>query len=343
MRLHDIDFGPVIGASGVQGFYGEGYPHHKWFRKLFPFGFDFNGLTFTAKTTTLESRRGNMQLGDDGLTVRKLFPDCIRVNFREAAVLNAVGLSGPGALFLLAKNGPCNPWIERTSPFFLSFATTATTPELRLKETRDFLKYLQVFASQFKAPFGLQINFSCPNTEHGPTEGMAFVAEVHATLDTLRSLNVPLVPKLNILTPPSIARQISDHSACDALCVSNTIPWGSLPAQINWSGLFGSQESPLAKYGGGGLSGSPIFEPVREWVHQARNDASIRKPIIAGGGVMSEGDLKRLAGSGASAISLGSIAILRPWRLARVIKSAYQVYCHIFPEKKGGNQCQYQH
>ncbi len=339
MRLRDIDFGPVIGASGLQGFFGEGYPHHKLFKILFPFGFRFNGITFTAKTTTLEFRRGNMSLGDDGLTTRKLFPDCIRVNLGQAAVLNAVGLSGPGALFLLAKQGSDNPWIQRTEPFFLSFAPTATTPELRLKETKDFLKYLQVFAAQFKAPFGLQINFSCPNTEHGSTEGEAFVAEVHAVLDALRPLNVPLVPKLNALTPPNIARQISDHPACDALCVSNTIPWGSLPEKIDWVGLFGVKESPLAKYGGGGLSGSPIFEIVRDWMCQARNEAGIRKPIIAGGGIMNESEAGELVRSGASAISLGSIAIVRPWRLARVIRGIYHSFCYPFPQSEKGHQC----
>ena len=48
MRLRNIDFGPVFGASGVQGFFGEGYLHHKFLRFL---GLNFDGCTFVAKTT----------------------------------------------------------------------------------------------------------------------------------------------------------------------------------------------------------------------------------------------------------------------------------------------------
>ena len=73
MILRGINFGKVWGASGVQGFYGEGYWYHKYLK---PFGLDFEGMTFVSKTVTRYQRIGNMQLKNE--RPARLFPDCIK-------------------------------------------------------------------------------------------------------------------------------------------------------------------------------------------------------------------------------------------------------------------------
>src|SRR5208282_391343 len=94
--LRGIDFGNVFNASGARGFHGEGY----WFHRLWrPFGLDYAGSTFVAKTTTLMPRMGNMPIDESGKPVGML-PDCIVVKPAAGVVLNAVGLSGPGILAL---------------------------------------------------------------------------------------------------------------------------------------------------------------------------------------------------------------------------------------------------
>ncbi len=93
--IRGIDFGSVVGASGLQGFFGEGYPHHKKFKWL-P-GFSFDGMGFVAKTVTIVPRKGNMPLESDGMTPKEAKPDCMRWNFSKGAFLNAVGLSNLGA------------------------------------------------------------------------------------------------------------------------------------------------------------------------------------------------------------------------------------------------------
>jgi dihydroorotate dehydrogenase len=116
------------------------------------------------------------------------------------------------------------------------------------------------------------------------------------------------------------AREISEHPACDALCVSNTLPWGSLPEYIDWRELFGSEVSPLADIGGGGLSGKPLLWRVIDWLRVARSErGGIRKPINAGGGILSLRDAQETMRAGADSIFLGSIAILRPWRVRGII------------------------
>ena len=107
MKLRGIDFGNVFSASGTLNNFGEGWePFHSLKKKLS--GFDFTGSTFISKTTTIDSRmgekekeQGNLELNPQTLQPVKLFPDCIKVNWRKGEVLNAVGLSGPGFETLL--------------------------------------------------------------------------------------------------------------------------------------------------------------------------------------------------------------------------------------------------
>ncbi|MBI3075309.1 MAG: hypothetical protein HYY92_03840 [Parcubacteria group bacterium] len=311
MKLRGIDFGPVWGASGVTGFFGEGYPFHRILR---PFGLNFKGMTFAAKTTVFLPQKGFLLLKKNGVTPQELLPSCITIRFFKGAVLNAVALSGPGAEALF-KDGR---WQTRTEPFFLSFATVGASAEERLAELRGFVMLCKWYVPSFRAPVGLQLNFSCPNT--GIHE--LFVEEILEHLSVAAALGVPLVPKISVLVPPPTAKKIAAHPSCDALCVSNTVPWGALPDEIDWEGLFGSEVSPLARFGGGGLSGSPIFPIVTDWMFAA-SLLKIPKPICAGGGILKESDIDLLAALKAQAVSLGSVAILRGWRVKRLIEYAH--------------------
>lgn len=308
MILRKINFGCVSNASGARGFFGEGYWFHFFLRLL---GLDWGGSTFVAKTTTLWPRKGNLSLGADGITPREFFPRCIKVYPWQGVVLNAVGLSGPGAKALLEKG----EWQKKSDPFFLSFMATGDYRQQRIAEMRLFVEMLQGRKSYFQAPFGLEINFSCPNVGLNTEE---LVGEVGEVLDIAGKLDIPLVPKFNALVAPETARAITDHSACDAIVVSNTIPFGQLPSKIYWQGTFGLKNSPLAHLKGGGLSGRPLLSVVLEWIIAARR-AGIRKPIIGCGGILSRPDIILMRNAGASAVQLGSVCLLRPWRLKRMI------------------------
>jgi dihydroorotate dehydrogenase len=311
MILRGIEFGPVHAASGAMGFFGEGY----WFHRLGrPFGLDFNRVTLVAKTTTLEANPGNMRLNAD-FTPAELFPDCIKVNMRTGSTLNAIALSGPGARALFDTRR----WQGHKRPFFLSFMSVKGARDERMAELNAFIWMLKAELVRFRSRIGLQINFSCPNTGHALAE---LADEVGEALDMAAFLGIPLVPKFNVNFSPAQAAELGRHQACDAICISNTLPWADLPGDVRLA-EFGSLESPLAHLKGGGYSGPYLYRRVLDWIVDARS-AGYAKPFVAGGGIREPWQavqLRALAGAN-SAIFLGSIAMTRGWRLRAAAREA---------------------
>jgi dihydroorotate dehydrogenase len=315
MELRGIDFGPILCASGVQGFFGEGYWHHKFLKN---FGLNFAGCTFVAKTTTLEHCDGNMPLKKDGITPKELFPKCVKVYFRKGIILNACGLPGPGAKALFETGR----WQKRKNPFFISFMSVERSVGERIGELHKFVKLFREHLPEFKAPVGLQLNYSCPNV--GVDINYLF-DEAKTGLKIASVLGIPLMPKFNVLASPKVMKGISDDLNCDAICISNTIPWGKLADKINWKKLFGSDVSPLVQFDCGGLSGKPLLPLVVDWVKRARHEGII-KPINAGGGILSPNDLQALYEADASSVFIGSVATLRPCNVRKIIRKAHQLF-----------------
>lgn len=310
--IRGIDFGAAWCASGARGWFGEGY----WFHRFVP-GLNWEGSTFVAKTTTLEAREGNTPLKSDW-TPKGLLPKSIVVYPFAGAALNAVGLSGPGAQALLETGR----WQARTEPFFLSFMAVGATKAERFEEAKKFSRLLMRHREEFRAPFGLQVNLSCPNASLDLDE---LVSESAEFLDyvTERLEGVPIVAKVNALFPTEAAARLD--AFCDGICVSNTIPWGKLPDQIDWTGLSPSGVSPLQDLGGGGLSGAPIRHVVVSWIADLKRSGFTRH-VNACGGIMSPQDVRLMAvGGKADSVSLGTIAMLRGWRLRKTIRKAKEL------------------
>lgn len=315
--LQRIDFGPVHSASGTQGWFGEGYWFHRWIP-----GLDWTGCTLVAKTTTLNARAGHMAFDPETFEPRARWPRCIVVKPLDGVVLNSVGLSGPGAPALLRTGR----WQALTKPFFLSFMSVADSAEARYNEATQFVNLVQMHREEFAAPFGIQLNLSCPNAGHVPAEIAAEAEQILGVFQPLRDAGIPIVPKFNVLSAPDAVQRL--QGLCDAVCVSNTIPWGMLPERIRWKNLAWDADdpigsSPLAHLGGGGLSGRPLLRLVAEWVRKARQ-VGLTIPVSAGGGILHPMDVDVLADAGADSVFLGSIAMLRGWRVARTIERAHE-------------------
>ena len=318
MKLRGIDFGHVLNASGARNITGKGYWTHRFLRYV---GLNFDDSTFVAKTVTREKNKGNMPLKADGETPQETFPKCVVVKLFKGVVLNAVGLSNPGIKVVLEAG----KWQKRTEPFFISFMPIADSPEGRKAEMRSFVKILLQHLPDFDASIGLKLNISCPNVDLNPDE---IVTESSDLLDIGGELGIPLVPKFNALLPIQAGVDITQHPSCDAICMSNSIPWGRLPEEIPWKKIFGTDISPLTTRGfaqEGGLSGKYVFPIVRDWIERARKEG-IRKPIIACGGISTPKHIHHLLYAGASAIELGSVSILRPWRVQNLIQYTNRLY-----------------
>ncbi|MBI3495342.1 hypothetical protein HY065_01810 [Candidatus Berkelbacteria bacterium] len=312
MVFFGVGFPDVYNASGARNFDGNGY----WYRPFVNWG----NAGFIAKTTTLEPRLdptkkfGNMPLKSDGITPEELLPKCIRVNIFTGEALNAVGLSGPGAHKLL-ELGFWQNWNH--GPFFLSFMSVEADAARRLEELQQFIALLVPQLQHFKSPVGLQVNFSCPNVGLDLTH---LVGEIHEALEIcnqLRQRKIPIIVKLNPMVPRDAVIAIANHKFCDGVAVNNTIPWGSTD-RIDWRRIFGSHESPLAHLGGGGYSGRQALPIVCELIRDCIA-AGVSKPLIGGNGIQSVQDAGSVIEAGASAIELGVIGMIRPWRMAATI------------------------
>jgi len=314
MNIRGINFCAFF-ASGALNFFGEGWRFHKIYKRFF--NLDFTGATFVSKTTTLNYRKGNMKL-DDNLQSRSLFPDCVRVYPTRRVVLNSVGLSGPGANYLFSQG----LWQKMTEPFFISFMAVEATKEQRVQEARSFANIFAKELPNFSARVGLELNISCPNTSHC---SMGLIDDAVDQLQAFSGLGIPVILKVNALTPIEAIVRIAASGLCDAIAVSNTIPWGQLPGKIDWLGIFGSTISPLKHLGGGGLSGYPLLPIVGNWIAEAK-DMGVSIPIIGGGGILEESDVDFLHGKGADAVSIGCALILRPWRIKAIIQRAKELY-----------------
>lgn len=323
MKLRGINFGACLDAAGARGFFGEGYWfHHLWFVRRW---FSFNRSVRVTKTTTLYKQPGNMLLVNNIHQVDR-FPTCIWMNWLRGIALNAIGLSGPGAKYLFEHG-----LLAQTTPFMISFMSVAKNKEERLDEFHRFVDMLKqhIASSPHKLYLGLQINISCPNTGLDPGK---LVSEALTMLDIAQSLYLPVGVKINLLAPIEVVREIASHSACDFICCTNTIPFGtrdlgSLMATIDWDSLVGPQ-SPLARFGGGGLSGKTLLPLVAEWVGLIRA-SGIDIPLNVGGGILKPEDVDTLVEAGlrpkVDSIFIGSVAFLRPWRINAIIRRAHQL------------------
>lgn len=315
MKIGEANFSNCFLASGWLNFFRDGYWYDDWFRVLVPGFKAIDTISFVAKTTTLDYRAGNMPL-DKNFQPRELKPKCIKVYPFRGVILNAVGLSGPGAKILLDTGR----WQKLIEPFFISFMAVGSSRTERIEETKRFVNLLFGYLDRFVTGVGLQINISCPSTEHGTRE---LADEAIIFLKIASDLGLPLDLKINTLVRNEIVREVQDSRLCDVLTISNTIPYGS--EGINWEKLFPHGQSPLKNLGGGGLSGKIILPLVLRRISELRS-AGIRLPIKGSGGILHVRDVEAMKAAGANAIEIGSVLLLRPWRVKSIIEKAEEIF-----------------
>jgi dihydroorotate dehydrogenase len=331
MIIDGIEFPNVWCAPGARNFTGRGWWYTDLLKVLFPsYGWDNTG--FVTKTATLLPRPGNMPLAEDGETPKERLPKCIKVYPFSGHVLNAVGLSGPGldeVLAMLRKNPP-------RQPFMLSIMCVG---EDHLAELQNMLEKIAEFKQTFDVPFMVQVNMGCPNTGEDPTR---FYAELDAYLDEFRRHDMKAFFNFSPLVPVEMLLKADRHPACAGFWLGNSILWGTpgiewkrfsslgrrlarkrpdspLPRRLGWSA---SSDTPRPK---GGLSGPACRKFTLSTINDARR-AGVQKPIIGGNGFQKKESLDYLWLAGADGVALGIVAMLRPWRLGKLINYANEKF-----------------
>lgn len=318
---------PVIAASGVLGFSGEGYWHYK-LMNIFTFGlFGYilrNWITFQSKTTTAFANKGNAELANDGYSLKEKMPNCVAVNFIKGFMVNNFSLSGPGLEFFL-KNGL---WVNFTGEFHISVMLIGKTAEERIVEAEHIVMLLQKYLYTLKASkIFLNWNISCPNTGHDVLKN--FLNTFNPEYEILSRLKLPILVKVGWNFPIDVARKLQELEWIKGFVAINTIPFNELPGFTKKKYFTkdedGEYVSPLDKYqdsfyvkGRGGVSGHPERKFSLSWITKARQGGII-KPIIGGGGIMNPFNVWQYKNAGATLISIGTAVSLRFWNLPLII------------------------
>ena len=320
MKIRGVEFPGAIIDSALN-FDGHGYPHHKYFRLMFGKKFGHEGATFAAKTITLSAQEGRLPLCEDGMTPKEMFPECIKVYPKTGEVLNDVKHSNRGLDFYLGRE----IWMDIVQNFFVSASSDAGTRLERLVEWKGIAKLLSRYFPSLKCQAGLVISPACPNIDahNNHKDEHEFVDEVLGILDVLDHLKIPKVVKVGISLSGDGARKIADHRNCDALQVTNAVKWGS--PLIDWNKRFGTNRSPLARHGEGdkvgGYSGPLLLPLLIDWLKNNRH--LVDKPVIAGGGMTSWRDVRRVAQVvRPDGYAFSSIMIVRPWLVQETVDEA---------------------
>ena len=264
----------ILVASGALAFDGRGWVW-EWPLRWVRL-LDPHEFTVVVKTLTRHPRRGNLRWYAPWGCVR-LIPN---------GVVNTVGLTNPGIEWWISR---CYPGIRRRG--ILPIASIYAESPDEAADMARMLGPLELAA--------VELNASCPNTEDDLLENTLLVLET--ALAAREHSPHPLIIKLSYSQEyTTIAEKL--EGTVEAVHAINTVPWRV---------LFPEKRSPLEHLGGGGVSGPVIFPYTLEAVRNLR--AATRLPIIAGGGITCLDDMVRLQEAGASAFSIGTLFLLRPW------------------------------
>ncbi|HPE69284.1 MAG TPA: dihydroorotate dehydrogenase [Thermotogota bacterium] len=208
-----------------------------------------------------------------------------------SSLINSIGLENPGIDAFVRG-------FEReyaSLPFVHIVSISANSPG-------EFV-YLVERLNELRTPRAIELNLSCPNVD---SEGLAFGnspekigSVVH---ECARISRFPLVAKLSPFQSidPSFALAAQEGGAA-ALALINTIP-----AMVLDIHQFRSALGTLS----GGLSGPAIRPVALKMVYEISHAVHI--PVIGMGGISSGEDAIEFLMAGASAVSLGTMNLVKP-------------------------------
>jgi dihydroorotate dehydrogenase (NAD+) catalytic subunit len=257
-------------------------------------------VTNLTKSSTVDKRVGNFILHDPRTWkyVQKL---------GNMGILNAYGLTNDG---IIANAIEINRAIDKNYLVIPNFYPEfAKGQEIAVRKTIFALHILECeLSTNFLA---VELNYSCPNSKEKIKENIEdAICCTKAIRQEFPSLCI--IAKISYVHPYELAQELVGAGA-NIIHAINTIPYDMV--------YPGGSPSPLAKVGGGGVSGDPAKHQAFIYNYRLRKKLPSQTPIIMGCGITCTDDAKRyFEKAGADAISICSVARLNPREAEKIIE-----------------------
>jgi dihydroorotate dehydrogenase (NAD+) catalytic subunit len=208
----------------------------------------------------------------------------------ESGMLNSIGLQNPGIERFLAESLPRLG--DLGIPIWVSVGGFSAPDYADVCERLDERAEIET----------IELNLSCPNVEEAPETAAELVAAARGVTSK------PIYAKLSPATwdAAESARAVA-HAGADGLSLINTIRGLALDPTTH--------RSKLAR-GSGGYSGPGLRPIALACVHACAEAVDL--PIVAMGGIASADHVIDCVSAGASAVALGTVLFVDPWRPARI-------------------------
>lgn len=228
----------------------------------------------------------------------------VRVHQTPSGMINSVGLQGPGIA----------AWINDELPS-LDAAGAKVVVSIWGRTLADYAKAAELLADVSAAVIAVEVNISCPNTEHGND---LFAHDPKATKAVLAATAVCGRPRWAKLSP---------NVGPGLLAIAEAAAEGGAEAVTLVNTYFGLSIDPVTrrprlgasggKGSGGGVSG-PAIHPLAVKAVADVHAAFATLPIVAAGGVSSADDVIEFALVGASAVQVGTANFADPRSCSRI-------------------------
>ncbi len=244
------------------------------------------GLTADSMKRVLDAGAGAVTTKSFSMEARKGHP-CPTILPFENGLLNAVGLSNPGAEEMNKEISK----LRHLSKGLIFASIFGKTPE-------EFGRTAALAAES--EPDLIEVNVSCPNveSEFGTPFGASF-RDVEAITKIVKHAagTVPVSIKLTVHCQSlSKMARVCEESGADAITAINTVG----PGMLIDTGVM----KPVLANKVGGVSGPAIFPIALKAVWEIAG--TVKLPVIATGGVTTTDDALQMIMAGASLVSIGS-------------------------------------
>lgn len=221
-----------------------------------------------------------------------------RVAVEGDAMVNAVGLSGPGVL----------AWREQYLPSLLSRGATVVASVWGRNVDEFAAAAQQLDGADIVA---VEVNASCPNLEDRSSIFAHSALMTQSLLEATANLSVPRWVKLSPNTPDLVAiAGAAIEAGAQALVLTNTVLGMAIDVESG---------RPVLGNVGGGVSGPAVLPVALRAVYECRA-AYPNVPIVGVGGVRSGRDAAAMIMAGANAVEVGTATFAHPrapWRVQR--------------------------